>query len=360
MTDQARVRARRVVVAGLALAAVVGGAYAWFVLRDGEGDAALASGNGRIEAVEIDVSTKLPGRVAELYVAEGQFVRAGEPLARMDVESLTAQLAEARANARRAAHAVASANALVALRRSEVAAAEALVVQQQSEQDAARRRLVRTAALAADGALPEQELDDVRARVRSAEAAVAAAQAQVAASRAAVAAAEAERIGARSAAEAAEATVQRIAADLADATLRAPRDGRVQYVIARPGEVLGAGGKVLNLVDLSDVYMSFFLPETLAGRVALGAEARIVLDAIPAYVLPARISYVASTAQFTPKTVETAVERQKLMFRVKAQIDRTLLERYLQQVKTGLPGVAWVKLDPAAAWPEQLVARVPG
>ena len=128
----------------------------------------------------------------------------------------------------------------------------------------------------------------------------------------------------------------------------------MQYRLAQPGEVLGAGGRVLNLVDLSDVYMSFFLPETVAGRVALGTEVRIVLDAAPQFVIPAKVSFVASTAQFTPKTVETASERQKLMFRVRAQIAPQLLQRYIEQVKTGVPGVAWLKLDANAQWPASL------
>ncbi len=127
--------------------------------------------------------------------------------------------------------------------------------------------------------------------------------------------------------------------------------------MTQAGEVLGGGGKVLNLVDLSDVYMTFFLPETVAGRIALGSEVRIVLDAAPQYVIPAKVSFVASTAQFTPKTVETASERQKLMFRVKAQIDRELLLKHLQQVKTGLPGVAWIKIDPNAVWPDKLALK---
>ena len=129
--------------------------------------------------------------------------------------------------------------------------------------------------------------------------------------------------------------------------------------MAQAGEVLAAGGKVLNLVDLSDVYLTFFLPEAAAGRVAIGAEVHLVLDALPQYVIPARVSFVASTAQFTPKTVETASERQKLMFRVRAQIDRALLQKHLAVVKTGLPGVAWLRLDPATPWPDNLVLRVP-
>jgi HlyD family secretion protein len=131
----------------------------------------------------------------------------------------------------------------------------------------------------------------------------------------------------------------------------------VQFLVAQPGEVLGGGGRVLNLVDLSDVYMTFFLPETVAGRIALGSDVRIVLDAAPQFVIPAKVSFVASTAQFTPKTVETASERQKLMFRVRAQIDPGLLQRHLEQVKTGLPGVAWLKLDPKAQWPSHLTVK---
>jgi HlyD family secretion protein len=158
---------------------------------------------------------------------------------------------------------------------------------------------------------------------------------------------------------AAEATIARIDVELADCELRAPRDGRVQYRVAEPGEVVGGGGKILNLVDLTDVHMTFFLPETVAGKVAIGSEVRIVLDAAPDLVIPAKVSFVASTAQFTPKTVETASERQKLMFRVKAQIDRELLQRHLQQVKTGLPGVAWVRMDPQVPWPAELAVNHP-
>ena len=155
------------------------------------------------------------------------------------------------------------------------------------------------------------------------------------------------------------ASINRIEADIRDSELRAPRDGRVQVRVAQPGEVLGSGGRVLNLIDLSDVYLTFFLPETVAGRVALGSEVRIVLDAAPEYVIPATVSFVASAAQFTPKTVETASERQKLMFRVRAQIAPELLREHLNQVKTGLPGVAWVKLDANAEWPQNLSLRVP-
>ena len=343
----------------LALLLVAGaGYYTWNNLHN-RGDAkGMAGGNGRIEATEIDVATKLAGRVADVLVAEGDFVQAGQALAHMDVQGLQAQRDEARARQQQALQAVAGAEAQVALRESDHQAVQALVNQRESELDAARRRLARSETLALEGASSGQELDDDRARVHSAEAALAATRAQVKAAAAAITAARTQVPAARSAVAAADATIARVEVELADGVLKAPRAGRVQYRVAQAGEVIGGGGKVLNLVDLSDVYMTFFLPETVAGRVALGSEVRIVLDAAPQYVIPAKVSFVASTAQFTPKTVETASERQKLMFRVRAQIDRELLLKHLQQVKTGLPGMAWVKIDAQAPWPDKLAVKI--
>ncbi|PWF22562.1 HlyD family secretion protein [Corticimicrobacter populi] len=342
-------------IVAVALAAVLG----WQYLADDGPGSGFVSGNGRIEATEIDIATKLPGRVSDITVNEGDFVQAGQTLAQMQIDTLQAQRNEAVAGQQEALQSVAAAQAQIALRESDVAAAQAVVAQRQAEHEAARRRLARSETLAVEGAASQQELDDDRARVRGAEAALTAARAQVVAAQAAVEAARAQLTGTQARVEATQATVARIDADLSDSTLTAPRDGRVQFRVAQPGEVLGAGGKLLNMVDLSDVYMTFFLPETAAGRVALGADVRLVLDAAPHLVIPAKISFVSSTAQFTPKTVETASERQKLMFRVKAQIDPDLLRRHLAQVKTGLPGVAWLKLDADAQWPDSLAVRVP-
>jgi len=123
--------------------------------------------------------------------------------------------------------------------------------------------------------------------------------------------------------------------------------------------LLAAGGKVLALLDLTDVHMTIFLPTREAGRLALGSEARIVLDAAPNYVIPAKVSFVAAEAQFTPKYVETASEREKLMFRIKVQVPRDVLEKYEPLVKTGIPGVAYVKTALDAQWPERLAVKLP-
>ncbi|HMN22824.1 MAG TPA: HlyD family efflux transporter periplasmic adaptor subunit [Ottowia sp.] len=356
MTLAAPFRQRLFTTLGVLVALVLLGLYAWQQWQAAQQSDGLVSGNGRIEATEVDVATKYPGRVAEILVREGDFVTAGQPLARMQVDSLQAQHREAEAGREQARQAVAAARAQVALRESEHAAALAQVAQREADLDAARRRAARSEALAREGAVAAQELDDDRARVRGLQAALTATQAQAQAARAAIAAARTQVDSAQSAVRAAEAAVQRIASDLRDSELTAPRAGRVQLLLAQPGEVLPGGGKLLNLVDLTDVYMSFFVPETVAGRVALGSEVRIVLDAAPQYVIPAAVSFVASTAQFTPKTVETASERQKLMFRVKARIAPELLQRHVTQVKTGVPGQAWLRLDPSRDWPAHLQA----
>lgn len=339
-------------------AVAIGAALLWSELRPrglGEG---FTSGNGRIEATEIDVATNSAGRVLAIHVAEGDFVQPGQILARMDTAALDAQLNQARAQVRQAENGILTAEALVAMRKSEKASAEAVVRQRQAELTAARKRHQRTAALVERNAMARQQLDDDLATMQSAEAGLAASRAQVHSAEAGIVAARSQVIEAQSALEAAQASVARLQADIADAELKTDRVARVQYRVAQPGEVLGAGGKLLNLVDLADVYMTFFLPERQAGRVALGAEVRLVLDAAPQYVIPARVSFVASVAQFTPKTVETESEREKLMFRVKARIDPELLKKHMERVKTGLPGVAYLKLDDAAEWPAHLQVNV--
>ena len=348
-------RPKRPVLAILAAVAVLVIAYLlWTNLRGNPLPAGFAGGNGRIEAVSIDISSKVAGRLGDILVDEGDFVTEGQELARMDTVQLRARLRQAEAELERARIGVDTAKSLVTQREAERRAAEAVVAQRAAENDAAQRQLARTTPLARSNTVPQSTLDNDRASAQSAEAAVAAAQAQLAASEAAIGAAKAQVVDAGAAVAAAEAAIESVKADIDDSTLRAPRDGRVQYRVAQPGEVLAAGGRVLNMVDLGDVYMTFFLPTAQAGRLAIGAEARLVLDAAPQWVIPATVRFVADVAQFTPKTVETEEEREKLMFRVRAQIPKDLLRRHIQYVKTGLPGMAYVRLDPEAEWPEFL------
>ncbi|MDM7337421.1 HlyD family efflux transporter periplasmic adaptor subunit [Klebsiella pneumoniae] len=329
---------------------VVLAAAAWWLLRPPGLPAGFASSNGRIEATEVDIASKIAGRIDTILVKEGQFVHQGEVLARMDTRVLNEQRLEAAAQIKEAESAVLAARALLDQRQSEMRASEAVVKQRQAELDSTAKRHVRSNTLSQRGAVSAQQLDDDRAAAESARASAA---------RAAIEAARTSIIQAQTRVEAAQATERRILADIDDSELKAPRDGRIQYRVAEPGEVLAAGGRVLNMVDLADVYMTFFLPTEQAGQLALGSEARLVLDAAPDLVIPANISFVASVAQFTPKTVETSDERLKLMFRVKARIPPELLAQHLEYVKTGLPGMAYVRLDKQQPWPEALAVRLP-
>ena len=277
----------------------------------------------------------------------------------MDTRTLEAQRREAEAQLERATIGIDTAEAVVRQREAEQKAAKANIDVRQAVLDAALARLARVEPMAAKDFETKQALDDARAAANGATAAVAGAQAELAAAEAGISAAKAQVVDAKAAVVAAKATIERIVADIDDSSLKTPRDGRVQFKVAEQGEVLPAGGRVLNLVDLSDVYMTFYLPTKEAGQATMGAEARIVLDPLPDAVIPASITFVANVAQFTPKTVETEAERQKLMFRVKAQIPPDLLRKYIQIVKTGVPGMAYVKLDPKAQWPANLSVKLP-
>ncbi|WP_407530720.1 HlyD family secretion protein [Methylobacterium oryzisoli] len=291
----------------------------------------IAKSNGRIEATQVDVAAKYAGRIATLLVREGDEVTAGQVVATISSPETEAQLRGAQAQVLRAKKSLAEAVALIAQRRSDLTFADA-------DYDRGKE-------LVGKGFMTKQIFDQRKARAEAAKAGLDAAKAQ--------------EEQAAFAVQSAEADVQRLQAVLVDLVLRAPRDGRVQYRLAREGEVVGAGTRVLTLLDLSDVYMTIYLPAAQAGPLALNDEARIILDPIPQYVLPATISFVAAEAQFTPKSVETAEEREKLTFRVKLQIDPKVLKKYHRRVKTGVRGMGFVRTKPDVPWPDDLAVKLP-
>ncbi|MBN7769934.1 HlyD family efflux transporter periplasmic adaptor subunit [Marinobacter daepoensis] len=307
-------------------------AAAWYLMPgDDELSGPIASGNGRIEATEVDIATRIPGRLESFGVREGDMVESGALLAVMDTDELQASLASAQANLHQAEQG----------RRL----AEAVVAQRESERRYARAELARIESLADRGHASQEQLDRARTAAETAEAALQAARVQVASADAGI--------------EAAHASIRRIQTNIDDSKLTTPVGGRVLYRLAEPGEVLAAGGKVATVLDVTDVYMTIFLPTAQAGKVRVGAEARIILDALPDYVVPAEVSFVAAEAQFTPKSVETRSEREKLMFRVRIRIDADLLKAYRDRVKTGVPGEAFVRTDESQPWPENLNVALP-
>ena len=314
----------------------------------------IAHGNGRLEATEIDIATKISERIAKILVEDGALVKKGQVLAVMQTTELKAELALAKAKELQAVTSEASAKAKIEIKKGELEAAKAVVQQKESSAANAKKRFERAEQMIKTQAISSQTYDNDKAVYLSAAAELAAARAAVKQAEAEINSAIADANGAAANIQAMKADVARIQAYIDDCELIAPVHGRIQYRIAEAGEVLSSGGRVLNLVDLTDAYMTFFLPSGVAGKVAIGADARILLDALPDVAIPAKISFVASVAQFTPKTVETQLEREKLMFRVKAKIDPALLSKYIEYVKTGLPGVAYVKINPEAQWPDFL------
>ncbi|PWU07555.1 MAG: glycoside hydrolase family 43 [Verrucomicrobia bacterium] len=314
----------------------------------------IISGNGRIEATEINIAPRMAGQILKLLVKEGDYVKAGEILVYMDPDVLEAQLREAQGKLLKARTDVTTSQSKLMQKKSEKAAAEAILVQREAELEVAQKRLARSSKLVEEGATSEQIFDDDTAASKSAEAAVNAARAQLEAAEAAIATAQDEVAAAEAAVEAYIGNVERIKADINDSALKTPRDGRVQYRVAQKGEVVAAGSPILNMVDLSDVYMTFFIPTAYTGKISLGEEARIILDAKPNDVIPAYISFISDVAQFTPKSVETAAEREKLMFRIKAQIPEDYLKEHITTIKTGLPGLAYIRIDPDKPWPDFL------
>mgnify|MGYP001176808436 CR=1 FL=1 len=338
----------------VAAIAIIAGAGWYFSQDDLQG---ITASNGRIEVTPLDISTKLPGRINTISADEGDYVEKGQVLAVMQLDTLEAQLNEAKAHQQQAIHQANSAKAVIATRESDKAATQSAVSAKESQLYAANRKLQRIQTLTSKGATTEQDLDDQEAYTKVLQAEIETAKARVQAAQAAIDAAKAQYVATESQITAAQATIDRIQADIKDANLIAPVKGRIQYRIAEPGEVLGAGGKVLNLLDLSKVHMTFFLPtQAIIGLVAGeqdGSEVRIILDGAPEYVIPARITFISAEAQFTPKTVQTEDERQKLMYRVKATFDPELLKKYQKYIKTGVTGAAYIKTDDEMPWPKR-------
>ena len=313
----------RLFIAPLLIALLAAGGFGYWKSLQDRLPEGIYEANGRLEATEVQVATKYPGRLAEVLVAEGDRVSTGQLLARIDTRTLEAQRDQAQSEVLRA--------------RENVAAAQATVHLRESERRLAQQDLKRFRELFARGHASGQQIDQQQARFDTASAALEAAKAQVQAAQAAIAAAEA--------------LVAQLISEIDDSSLRAPLNAIVQLRLAEPGEVLGAGGRVFLLIDPADQYMNVYLPSVLAGRLAVGDEARIVLDALREQALPAQVAFVAAKAQFTPKEVETRDERQKLVFRVKLRLtDPTAVP----QAKPGMPGSAYVRRAADVSWPESM------
>ncbi|MFQ3241463.1 MAG: HlyD family secretion protein [Lentimonas sp.] len=316
-------------IAGL----IAGGFWYWTTRPESELPEGIVSGNGRIEADQVDIATKYPGRIGDILVREGDSVTKGQILGHMDTAEIETQLARAKAQ-------------YTAAEKSTLEA-EALIKEQQSKLALAKQDLDRALPLVEIGSLSERIGEQRKYQYDSAKAALDSAEAHL--------------LSIQSTVTAAQASVDQVQAQLDEYILESSTSGRVLYRLAEEGEILGAGGKMLTLLDLSEVTMEIFLGSEYAGKIAIGSEARIIIDAASTeYAIPAVVSFVSPEAQFTPKQVETLSERQKLMFRVKLRIPHELIIQHIDKVKTGVRGMGYVRLDDSVAWPKFLEKLDPG
>lgn len=288
-------------------------------------------GNGRVEVERIEIAAKYPGRVVELPVREGDLVKAGDVIARQDPTDLLAQRGAIEAARQRAEQAMQRAGAETEVRRVQARIA-------QLELDHATRLKQDALVSGAEVERRTAQRDGERAGIQVATAAIG------------------EATAARGEADA---QIKRINVALEDMVLRAPVNGRIEYRVVEPGSVIPSGGRVATLLNTAEVHMTLFLPTDVAGKLKLGDEARIVLDAAPQFVIPAVVSFVAAEAQFTPKYVETASEREKLVFRVKLKVAPELATRYAPHVKAGLTGYGHVRDNSDTPWPPSLSVKLP-
>ncbi|HUN54951.1 MAG TPA: HlyD family efflux transporter periplasmic adaptor subunit [Smithella sp.] len=277
-------------------------------------------GNGRLEATEVDVAAKLAGRLAEVLAKEGDLCNKNQVVARIDTSTLQAQLKQAEAEVKRARQARET-----ALSRMESIRLKLVL---------AVKELDRSNKLFTKGIFTQQQLDRDQTVKQSYEAEYTAAKSSI--------------TEIDNAIESALAQTEILKSEINDCTLKSPIKGPVLSRLAEPGEVMPNGGKVLTILDPTDIHMNVYLSEQYAGVIPMGGEARVVLDAIPDKQFPATVAFVSEKAQFTPKEVEATEEREKLVFRVKI----SLKEFDDPRLKPGMPGVAYIRLNPSAKWTE--------
>jgi len=297
------------VVAGLVLTT-------WVLTRDDGAEQDLLAASGTVEATEADLGFPVGGRLAEVLVFEGDPVSGGQELARLEVSELDAMRAGAAAQV---AASEARLDELVrGARPEEVAQAESALRAASERADDARRDAERTTRLFDGGAVSRQTLDKAETARQVAEAAFDQATQALTLVRQG---ARAEIVRAqRAAVDAARANLARSDASLDHAVVRAPFPGRVSVRHREPGETVGPGAPVLTLLDPSSRWVRIYVREDAIGRVRIGMGARISSDTYPERSYDGEVVFIGSEAEFTPRNVQTAEERIRLVYPVKVRI----------------------------------------
>ncbi len=313
---------------------LLSGALTWRVVAQDAYKHAPSGGSATVEGVETFVSVRVPGRLTEVLVQEGDKVKKGQVVARIDCVDQNAVLSAAEAKVKASEAAVAASEAgfkgardNVGVAVAQVAAARAAESVVQAEKSLSERNKQRADELHETGAISSAIYDEAESRYtgvgeqhKVAAANVQTARARSSAAQSAVEAASAQIESARAALQAATADKSRAELGVAECTLVAPRDAVVTARLLEPGSVVGPGTRVLTLVDISTAKVTFFLPDAELARAVIGAPAEVRVDAFPDRVFQGSVRRIASEAEFTPRNVQTREDRDRLVYAVEVHV----------------------------------------
>jgi HlyD family secretion protein len=326
-------------IAGVAAVVIIIAVVAYYLYqRSGNGKGEIRV-SGNIEVTTVEVSFKIPGRVAERMVDEGEMVKTGQFVARLESQDLDHEVSLRRAELQ-AVHAELS-ELLAGSRKEEISQSEAALDSVQAESKRLADDYRRQETLFSRGVIPKQKFDAAKAanetsRAQSRQAAEGLALVRKGPRR--------ERIeGARARLRAAEVALAIAATRLGYASLASPASGMVLAKNIEPGEQVAAGTPVITVGELENVWVRAYINETDLGRVKVGQKARVTTDTWPGKAYDGIVTFIASEAEFTPKNVQTQKERVKLVYRVKITIPNPKME-----LKPGMPADAEILINQGA------------
>ncbi|WP_456433440.1 HlyD family secretion protein [Thermosulfuriphilus sp.] len=278
--------------------------------------------SGRLEAEIVTVASRVPGRIKEIFFSEGQEIKQGSLLARLEDAELLARERQAQA--------------VLAEARARYQIAQANLEKLEAAFNKAQKDYQRYVSLRQKGIVSQGEFERVELQFRSTKADLKAARKGLQAAREAI--------------SGAQAALAEVRALLDYTRIKAPISGAILRKIANVGEMVSAGSPICLMADLDGIYLKAYVPERQIGLLALGQEARIYVDAFPDKAFPAWVGYISRRAEFTPKEVQTRAERVKTVYALKLY----LRENPDHLLTPGLPADALIRVSPKASWPQSL------
>lgn len=300
-------------------------------------DAGTIHLNGRLESPLVDLAPKVAGRVVEVRVREGDRVKAGDLLVRLDLGD-TAIAVDRDRDGLRAAEAKYR-DLAVGSRPSEIAAAEAEVADKRAQVELARREMARQKELVAKQIGTQQDFDRGRANLESAVANLQASEERLRLSRQGFREHQTEQ--ARYDVDRAKSVLRQSETLAQEAEIRAPADGVILHRMAEPGLLLSASQPALTMAFADRLYVRTFVPESMLGKVRPGQKASVRVDAFADRTFPAVVAEISPDAEFTPKQVETKSERVNLVYTAKVD----LLDGWKAPLVPGQPAEVLVDVE---------------